>query len=275
MASLPFPRARGGRRWRDHGLLAGLSPRARGLAGGGAPRAQAAHLRLDLACRRPGRPAAQQRQRHPAAQALGRALRPARGRDRPGERLEDERRPQARLHRGAHDRSRAPGDDGPQLRPRDEPPHARRGQGSVAADGRFRSGRRRVPADRRPGQSRGHRAGPGQGGAPGRRPDRRGLPRHRLSHRRWMRGRRAHRAGRDRLRGGGAVRRPVVDGARPSCRRARAARPGAAPVHDHRADRGRGARSADAARPRPADLLQGGGRRAGDGRLRAGPQAVG
>ena len=50
---------------------------------------------------------------------------------------------------------------------------------------------------------------------------------------------------------------------------------GAAPVHDHRADRGRDARPADAARPRPPDLLQGGGRRPGDGRLRAGPEALG
>ena len=86
---------------------------------------------------------------------------------------------------------------------------------------------------------------------------------------------RDHRAGRDRLRGRGAVRRPMVEGARPHGRRARAADPGPAPVHDHRADRGRGARSADAARPRSPDLFQGGGRRARDGRLRAGPDRLG
>ena len=58
-------------------------------------------------------------------------------------------------------------------------------------------------------------------------------------------------------------------------RRQRAAGLGPAPVHRHRADRRRDARPADPARSRPADLLQGGGRRAGDGRLRAEPEALG
>ena len=66
-------------------------------------RAQA-HLRLDLACGRPGRPAPHQRQHHPAARLLGRALRPAGGGDRPRDRLEAERRPAPRLQRRALDR---------------------------------------------------------------------------------------------------------------------------------------------------------------------------
>ena len=51
---------------------------------------------------------------------------------------------------------------------------------------------------------------------------------------------------------------------------------GAAPVRDHRAVQPDGAaQPADAARPRSADLLQGGGRRSGDGRLRAEPDPLG
>src|SRR5690606_12005354 len=49
----------------------------------------------------------------------------------------------------------------------------------------------------------------------------------------------------------------------------RAAATRQAPVHRHRADRRAGGRRADAARPGPADLFQGGGRRSRDGRLRA------
>ena len=61
-------------------------------------------LRLDLACRGPGRPAPHQRQRHPAPRLLRRALRPAGGGDRARHRLEDERRPAPRLQRRALDR---------------------------------------------------------------------------------------------------------------------------------------------------------------------------
>ena len=49
----------------------------------------------------------------------------------------------------------------------------------------------------------------------------------------------------------------------------------AAPVPGHRADRRAAAQPADAARSGPADLLQGGGRRPGDGRLRAEPDPLG
>ena len=80
---------------------------------------------------------------------------------------------------------------------------------------------------------------------------------------------------RDRLRGRGAVRRAMVQGDRQARRRARAAAARAASVPDHRADRRRDRRPADPARSGPPDLLQGGGRRPGDGRLRAGPEALG
>ena len=85
--------------------------------------------------------------------------------DRPGHRLEDERRPASRLQRRAADGDQAPGDDGAQLRPRDAPADADGGAEAVAGDGGRRRRRRRVPADRRPGQSRRHRAGAGQGRA--------------------------------------------------------------------------------------------------------------
>ena len=59
-------------------------------------------------------------------------------------------------------------------------------------------------------------------------------------------------------------------------RRQRAVGVGAAPVRHHRPVRSDGATgSPDAARPRPADVLQGGGRWVGDGRLRAEPNPVG
>ena len=264
---LPHAGARGDRRWRDHGLLGRVPPGEARLAGCRAARAQAADLRLDLARRGPGRSAADQCQHHPAAHALGRALRPPRGRDRPDQRLEDERRAAPCLHRRPDDRAEASGHDRPQLRPRDAPPDAGRGEGPLAAHGCIRPGRRRLPADRRPGQSLGHRPGAGQRGPPGRRADHRGLCGQRLPQPRRPGCRRHHRPRRDRLRGPGALRRAMVESARSPRRRARAALPGPAPVSDHRADRGRDPWSADAARPRPPDLLQGRSGRPRDGRL--------
>ena len=70
-------------------------------------------------------------------------------------------------------------------------------------------------------------------------------------------------------------RRAVVARDRQDGGRQRAARLGAAPVRHHRADRRRAAEPADAARSRPPHLLQGGGRRAGHGRLRAEPHRPG
>ena len=57
--------------------------------------------RHHLARRRPRRPAARDPEPDPARQVLGRALRAARGRDGPGDRLPPARQPQPRAHRGA------------------------------------------------------------------------------------------------------------------------------------------------------------------------------
>ena len=81
--------------------------------------------------------------------------------------------------------------------------------------------------------------------------------------------------GRIELRQARDLRRPVVARDRPHGRRQHSARLGAAPISHHRGDRGRGTGPADAARSRPPHLLEGGGRRPGDGRLRAQSQAVG
>ncbi len=87
--------------------------------------------------------------------------------------------------------------------------------------------------------------------------------------------RRRHRQGSRRLRQARDLRRPVVARARPHGRRQHPARLGAAPISHHRGDRGRDTGPADAARSRPAYLLEGGGRRPGDGRLRAQSHALG
>ena len=85
----------------------------------------------------------------------------------------------------------------------------------------------------------------------------------------------AHRQGPHRLRQDRELRRPVVTRARAHGRRQHSSRLGAAPISDHRAIEGVDAGPADVARSRPAHLLEGGGRRPGDGRLRAKSAAVG
>ena len=96
-------------------------------------------------------------------------------------------------------------------------------------------------------------------------------PRHRHRRRGRARARRANRARRHRGRGGRQRGRHVRRRDRPHGRRARPDHPDVARVRRHaavpRAKRRRA--PADAARPRPADLLPRGGRRPGDGRLRA------
>ena len=76
----------------------------------------------------------------------------ARGRDRPRDRLEDDGLPAPGDQRRAHDRIPTPRHHGAQLRHGDASDLARRGQGDVAADGRLRSRRRELPADRRAGE---------------------------------------------------------------------------------------------------------------------------
>ena len=164
----PHLRPRRHRRRRHRRLLGGLSPGQARLDRRAAARAGPADLGLDLARRRAGRPAAHQRQHHPAAGLLGRALRPAGGRDRAGHGLEAQWRPAARLHARPLDRGPPPGDHRALLRPGDAPAVGARGAGAVAADDRRGRGRCRVPADRRPGQPVGHHPGAGQGRAHGR-----------------------------------------------------------------------------------------------------------
>ena len=74
-------------------------------------------------------------------------------------------------------------------------------------------------------------------------------------------------AGRVALREARHLRGPMVARRRETRRRQRPADVDPASVHRHRSDGGRDPGTADAARSRPADLLEGGGRRPGDGRL--------
>ena len=141
-------------------------------------------------------------------EALGRALRAPRGRDRPGLGLEAERRAPARLQRRAHDRAQAPGDHRPQLRARDGAALA--GGGAGTSGRRWRSRTWSAPPSCRP------TARPTPPTSPRRSPRapaRRGvrIVEHcAVSGFRTHAGRVAgvrHRAGRDRVRGGGALRR--------------------------------------------------------------------
>ena len=128
-------------------------------------RARAAHRRLDLACRRPRRPAPLLGLDHPGAALLGRPLQADRERDRPCHRLARDRLPRLACNAGALDRVPPPGDHGPFLRPRHAPPLARRGQGAVAADRDRRPRRRDLHAVRRTGEPFRHRPVARQGRA--------------------------------------------------------------------------------------------------------------
>ncbi len=154
---------------------------------------------------------------------------------------------------------------------------ADRSAGAVAADDGRRCRRRGVPADRRAGQPDRHHHGVG------------------ARRTAWPARRSAKTPTYWRSRSStGSIKAVVTSQGRIECsvvvccagqwtrdvggdgRRQRAAGVGAAPVRHHHAVRPAGAaRSADAARPRSADLLQGGSRRIGDGRLRAEPDSVG
>ena len=94
-------RARGrDRRRRRHRHLGGLPPDQARLDRRAAARAGHAVVRHDVARGRAGRAAARVRERHPAGAVLRRALRLARGRDRPGDRLPQRRRRDRGAHRG-------------------------------------------------------------------------------------------------------------------------------------------------------------------------------
>ena len=137
-----------------------------GLDRRAAARAGAAVLRHHLARGRPGRPAARLGERHPAGPVLHRALRPARGRDRPGHRLPALRRRHRRPDRGPDDPAAADGRhrrglragvraDQPAAGPRALPDH-----GDRRPRGRDLAARRRQGQPDRPDR----RAGPGARG---------------------------------------------------------------------------------------------------------------
>ena len=144
-------------------------------------RAQA-HQRLDLACGRPRRPAAHLRQHHPAAQVQRRALRPAGAGDRPGDRLEDERRPAARLQRRALTEIKRQATTAHSFGLEMHLLSPAEAQDALAAAWTIGDvvGAAFLPTDGQANPVR-HHAGAGQGRAHARRHDRRGLPGHRRS----------------------------------------------------------------------------------------------
>ena len=147
------------------------------------------------------------------------------------------------------------------------------------ADPAHRRPRRRgVDSRRRQGQPDRPHAVAGEGSPDGRRPHRRGRQGHRGRARRRPRRRRALEAWRrrrhDPLRDHRQLRRPVGARFRPPGRRQRAAVRRRALLPRDRADRRRHSRPAGDPRSRRLPLLQGGGRRPGDGRVRAQGQAV-
>ncbi len=127
---------------------------------------------------------------------------------------------------------------------------------------------------RRQGQPGRHHPGAGQGRAQQRRAHLRenasDCHRHQRRSRHWG----ADDRGRDQGRGSGELRRPVGAPGRAHGRRHGAALFLRAHVHRHREDGGRAARPAGDARSRRLHLLQGGGRRPLDGRVRARGQAL-
>ena len=144
----------------------------------------------------------------------------------------------------------------------------------MAADGGRRPRRRKLAADRRAGQPLRHHAVACQGRTHAWREAARGCARHRLRDERRPHHRGEDRQGRHRLRKSRQLRRPVGAAGRRYGRHQRAAAAGEAPVHHHRKDRRTRGRRADHPRSRPANLFQGRGRRAGDGRLRAEPASL-
>ena len=136
----------GGDRRRSRRVLDPLPPRQDRLEGRRARRAVRPHARLDLALRRPRRPAALHRQPDQDDAVLGRPLRRPGPRDRQGSRLARARRAAARVVAGALRGDPAPGRVGEELRPADRDRLARRGEGDVPADVDRRRRRGGVPA---------------------------------------------------------------------------------------------------------------------------------
>ena len=104
-----------------------------------AARAQAAHLRHDLARGRPDRPAARLAEHDAAREIFGRPLRQARSRDRRRHRHAPGRLDHRRADRGAQARNLPAGLAGARLRRRRARDFAERGQGDVPASQRRRT----------------------------------------------------------------------------------------------------------------------------------------
>ena len=244
-----------------------LPPGGAGRARRGAARAQRADQRLDLPLGRARRPAALERVADPDHDGLRRALPEARLR------VGGVRRRAAGVHPRARAGGPAPGRVGAHVRAAAGADLPGRGPRPVPAD-EHRGGPVRVlPAERRLPRPVAADGRAGGGRARGRLPDLHAHARRRDRRAGRTRAGRAHRVGRHRGRGGRQRGRHVRRRDRAPRRGAGAGRAVRPRVPGHAAVSRAHARGApgDVARPRPADLLPRGGRRAGDGRLRARP----
>ena len=259
-------------------MLDRLSPDEARRTRRGAARAGTPHLRDDVARRGPGRPDARDAQCDPHEPLRHRPLRGTRARDRARHRLEAvrfaERREVPRTTRAdaAPDGARA------ELRHRVRIRRAVRDRAHRPDPAHRRPGGRRVDSGRRQGQSHRPHDVARQGRPHGWRDVARGHDGHgrrrarRPCRRRALAARRRGR--RDPMRGARQLRRTVGTRLRAPGRRQRAAVCGRALLPRHRPDRRRHAGPAGDPRSRRVHLLQGGSGRPGDGRVRAGGEAV-
>ena len=228
-----------------------------------------------MARRRTGRPAAGIGERNTAGAVLHTALRRTRKRDRPFRRLQAVRGSDRCPHRGPDDPAAPHGRKrrGVQHGVRTAQPRA--GTRALPGDEGRRPGRSHLAAGRRQGQSDRPDVRTGQGRADAWHPRHRKDQGPRHSHQRRTGHRCAHRRRRRRGRDRRQLRRTVGQAGRRDGRRERAPAFGRALLRGDRAHRRRAPRPAHPARPRRLHLFQGGSRRPGHRRIRAGGQAVG
>ena len=166
-------------RRRRHGVFDALSPRRTGRRRCRPARAQQADIGHHVALGGPGPGAALDAQPHRSHSLFHFALFPARSRNRPGHRL-DQQGLAVDCHQSGPSRPhQAPGGIGQAVRRRSRVDFRRRGAGTLAADERQRRDRCRVVAGRRPGQPVGSLRRAGQRCAIPRRQHLRGHRRHR------------------------------------------------------------------------------------------------
>ncbi len=219
-----------------------------------------------MARRRAGRAIALFGQYYPASGLFHRPLQTAGGRNRAGDGLENERRAAAGLQCRTLGRGPPAGHHRAQFRAGNAASQSAGSAGSLAADGYLRCGRRGLPAHGRAGQSLRYYPGAGQGRTGGRRAVARGYPRHPHPDGKGARNR-GRNARRDHpMRQAGALLRAMDPRAGRDHRSQRAFGLGRTSIYGDRT-LWRALRFADPARSRPADLLEGRGRRHGHGRL--------